>query len=369
MFTVWIVHRDDRARAALVRLVGSSDAVIGRPSDPIFDAAPAADVVVLGLAGDWEAELEFAHRQRSRLAHAHWVLIGEKADADTAHAQFDQLPIDFLAYPPRASDIARAARPALPERPPLSQRARREAAAARFSRWLSDLDLPELLRALDPRLADVPVLVRGEPGTGRGTLARYLHYFGGTANGALVHVPCTPDTGLREIESALYVLGRARPRVQSMSVWLDEVGALAARAQRELAMWLEGGPPPGVRAPTLRWLATFDTTGPALEAPLARAIGTLEIRLPPLRDRVDRIERVAGQVAEAWARARREAPRRLDANARAFLCEYPWPGNLRELEAVVEQTLASPASDSISMDDIVVDGSGIEKIDSYTVGR
>ena len=60
MSTVWIVHRDDRARAALVRLAGSSEAVIGRPSDPLFDAAPAADVVVLGLAGDWEAELEFA---------------------------------------------------------------------------------------------------------------------------------------------------------------------------------------------------------------------------------------------------------------------------------------------------------------------
>src|SRR5215470_1573005 len=100
MSTVWIVHREDRARAALVRLAGLSDAVIGRPSDPIFDAAPGADVVVLGLAGDWEAELEFAHRQRSRLGHARWVLIGEKDEADAAFAQFDQLAIDFLAYPP-----------------------------------------------------------------------------------------------------------------------------------------------------------------------------------------------------------------------------------------------------------------------------
>ena len=87
MPTVWIVHREDRARAALIRLIGSSDAVIGRPSDPLFDAAPIADVVVLGLAGDWETELEFAHRQRTRLARAHWVLIGDKNDADAAHAQ------------------------------------------------------------------------------------------------------------------------------------------------------------------------------------------------------------------------------------------------------------------------------------------
>lgn len=368
MFTVWIVHRDDRVRAALVRLVGSSDAVIGRPSDPIFDAAPAADVVVLGLAGDWETELEFAHRQRSRLAQAHWVLIGDKGEADAAYSQFDQLAVDFLAYPPRADDIARAARPALAQRPPLSQRARRESAAARFSRWLADLDLPELLRALDPRLADVPVLVRGEPGTGRGTLVRYLHHFGGTADGALAHIPCTADTGVREIETALFALGRAHPRVQSQSVWLDEVGALTPRAQRELATWLEGGPPPGVRTPTLRWLASFDTTGPALEAPLARALGTIEIRLPPLRERGDRTLLIAEEVAAAWARARREAPRRFDANARAFLREYPWPGNLRELEAVVEQTLAATARDPLGIDDLVLEGSALAPLDASAVG-
>jgi len=368
MFTVWIVHREDRARAALVRLVGSSDAVIGRPSDPIFDAAPAADVVVLGLAGDWEAELEFAHRQRSRLAQAHWVLIGDKGEADAAYSQFDQLAVDYLAYPPRADDIARAARPALARRPPLSQRARREAAASRFSRWLADLDLPELLRALDPRLADVPVLVRGEPGTGRGTLVRYLHHFGGTADGALAHIPCTADTGVREIESALFALGRAHPRVRSQSVWLDEIGVLTPRAQRELAIWLEGGPPPGVRTPTLRWLATLDTTGPSLEGPLARALGTIEIRLPPLRERSDRIERIAEEVAAAWARARREAPRRFDANARVFLCEYPWPGNLRELEAVVEQTLASTARDPLGIDDLVLGGSALAPLDASAVG-
>ncbi|HKA14755.1 MAG TPA: histidine kinase dimerization/phospho-acceptor domain-containing protein [Myxococcota bacterium] len=366
--TVWIVHREDRARAALVRLAGISDAVIGRPSDPIFDAAPAADVVVLGLAGDWEAELEFAHRQRSRLGHAHWVLIGEKGEADAAFSQFDQLSVDFLAYPPRADDLARVVRPAGSQRPPLSQRARREVAASRFSRWLADLDLPELLRALDPRLAGVSVLVRGEPGTGRGTLVRYLHHFGGTADGALAHVACTADTGLHEIESALFALGRAHPRIASQSVWLEDVSALLPRVQRELAIWLEAGPPPGVRATTLRWLATVDANGPALDPQLARALGTIEIRLPPLRERTHRIEAIALDVASAWARTHRETPRHFDADAMAFLCEYPWPGNLRELEAVVEQSLASTARDPLGIDDLVLEGFALAPIDASIVG-
>jgi DNA-binding NtrC family response regulator len=368
MPTVWIVHREDRLRAALVRLAGTSEAVIGRPSDPIFEAAPEADVVVLGLAGDWEAELEFAHRQRSRLAHAHWVLIGEKDEADAAFAQFDQLSVDFLAYPPRADALARAVRPRLALRPPLSQRAQREAAAARFSRWFGDLELPELLRALDPHLAGVPVLVRGEPGSGRGTVVRYLHHFGGTESGALAHVPCSADTDLREIERALFELGRAHPRVESQSVWLGEVGLLAPRAQRQLAVWLESGPPPGARARTLRWLASVDANGPELEAPLARALGTIEITLPPLRERVERIEAIAADVAAAWARSRREPARRFDANALAFLREYPWPGNLRELEAVVEQTLAATARDPLGADDFVLAGIALAPIDASSVG-
>ena len=356
MSTVWIVHREDRARAALVRLAGSSEAVIGRPSDPLFDAVPAADVVVLGLAGDWEAELEFAHRQRNRLAAARWVLIGEKDQADAAYGQFDALPVEFLAYPPRADELARAMRPAEPPRPSLSQRARREAAAARFAREFADLELPELLRALDPHLAGVPVVVRGETGTGRGALLRYLHYFGGTGDGALAHIPCSTGTEVDEIERALVEVGRAHPRLPSLSVWLDEIGALAPRVQRELATWLGSGPPPGVRAPVLRWLASLDANAPALDPQLTRALATIEIRVPSLRERGSRIEPIATSIAAAWARSRREAPRSFSPEALAFLREYPWPGNLRELEAVVEQSLAGTARDPIGIDDLLLEG-------------
>jgi DNA-binding NtrC family response regulator len=368
MSTVWIVHREDRARTALVRLAGSSDAVIGRPSDPLFDAAPVADVVVLGLASDWEAELEFAHRQRGRLGSARWVLVGEKDQADAAYAQFDSLAVEFLAYPPRAEALARAMQPDAPQRPPLSQRARRETAAARFARELADLELPELLRALDPRLAGVPVLVCGEPGTGRGALVRYLHHFGGTGEGALAHMPCSAETEVAQIERALVDIGRAKPRLPSLCVWLDEIGALAPHAQRELAAWLDAGPPPGVRAPMLRWIATLDANAPALATPLARALATIEIRLPALRERSDRIEAIASNIATSWARARRETPRGFSADALAFLREYPWPGNLRELEAVVEQSLAATARDPIGIDDLLLEGAARAPIDAAAIG-
>ena len=81
-----------------------------------------------------------------------------------------------------------------------------------------------------------------------------------------------------------------------------------------------------MRTPTLRWLASLDATGPALDAPLARALGTIEIRLPPLRERSDRIEPIAASIAAAWARARREAPRRFDAERARVPARIPVAG-------------------------------------------
>ena len=55
---VWIVHRDERARAALARLAGASDdALLGGPGDPHFESAEPPRAVVLGLGGDFEREL------------------------------------------------------------------------------------------------------------------------------------------------------------------------------------------------------------------------------------------------------------------------------------------------------------------------
>ena len=366
---LWIVHRQDRERAALVRLAGASGAAVGRPGDPHFDQAAPADVVVMGLAGDWEAELEFAHRQRARLPAARWVLVGDRADAEAARELFDRLSLDFLPYPPHPDALRRLAGPArAARRPALSERARRESVAARFSLWLGGLERPVLLRALDPRLAGVSLLVRGERGSGRETAIRYVHEFGGTAEGWLAHVACDPDTSVEEIARELGALGRTRPGLSSVAVWLDEPARLRARTQRELAVWLKAGAPPAARTPTLRWLASVDETGPDLDPDLSRALGTLELRLPPLRERVDEIETIASGTARAWARAHGERPRSFAPDALAVLREYPWPGNLRELEAVVEQSLASTARDPLGPDDLELDGTALAPLDAAEVG-
>jgi signal transduction histidine kinase len=99
-----------------------------------------------------------------------------------------------------------------------------------------------------------------------------------------------------------------------------------------------------------------------------RALGTIAVRLPPLRERPERIEPLAAEVAAAWAKSRREPPRQFDADARAFLRDYPWPGNLRELEAVVEQSLAATARNPLHVDDLVLAGVALAPLDASEVG-
>jgi DNA-binding NtrC family response regulator len=373
---LWIVHREPRARTALARLAAAPhDALLGAPADPAFAGAEPADLVVLGLSAPFEAELEFAHRLAPRLPHAGWILVAERAELSLARRLFDALDAELLAYPPEAALLRRRLRD-LARRPrtppiPLSQRAARDALAARFAGWFGDLELPTLLRALDPRLADVPVLVRGEPGTGRGSLARYLHAFGGGGAGALAQVACGPDLSLSALREA--IAGAARDALPSSTsgICLLDADRLAPARQRELVDWIELGLPAGLlRAGPLRWLATAgdDRADDRLEPALRQALSGLLLRIPPLRERSARIAPLVAELAERFGRARGERPRRFDEEALRALTEYPWPGNLRELEAVVVQSLAASAADPVGVEDLELEGESFAPLDAEALG-
>ncbi len=374
---LWIVHRDARTRTALARLAAAPhDALIGAPGDPAFASAAPADVVLLGLAAPFEAELEFAHRQQDRLGRAEWLLIGERAELAAARRLFDSLDAELLAHPPEAALLRRRLRElarrasALPPPLSLSQRTVRDALAGRFARWFSDLELPALLRSLDPRLADVPLLVRGEPGSGRGSLARYVHAFGGGASGAFLQVSCAPGLTPGDLRDAIGSAARDA-QASAAAVCLLEVDRLDPAAQRELLDWIELGPPPGLlRARRLRWLATAGDAAEldALTPALRRALGGLVLDIPPLRERSASLPGLVEAAARRFCIAHGERPRNFDDDALRVLAEYPWPGNLRELDAVVTQSLAASAADPLTAADLELDGEAFAPVDAEALG-
>lgn len=361
---IWIVHREPEHRAALVRLAAApDDTPQGGPGDALFREAPAPDAVVLGLAGDLEHELEFAHRVGPAARSAHWILVGNRAQVARARALFDLLPATYLVDPPEPAVLREAIRAADPDgaAPPLalSQRRARDVVSERFARALADLDLPALLRALDPRLAEVPLLVLGERGTGRATLARYVHHFGGTAGGALLELPCTPETRSDDLLERIAAAHRAPGADRAVTLWLSAPGELSRAAQRVTSGWIRFGLPPGsAHCRTLRWVAT--DTGDGLDPELRRNLSGLCLALPALREQRERLPHLAAATARAWCRARGVPTRRFGDPALAVLEDYPWPGNLRELEAVVEQSLAGSASDPLGREDLVLDGEPLD---------
>jgi len=383
MTTLWIVHRDPLQRSALVRAAGAPvSAVCGAPGDPIFSAAQLADVVLLGVSGDLEAELEFAHQTATRAPEARWILVPDRGLTEAARELFDAIDASILSYPPDARALraeirmeragSRVAAPGSRAPIPLSQRSARDSLAQRFARWFADLELPDLLRALDPQLRDVPLLILGEEGTGAGLLAHYAHLFGSDPGSEFAHVFCEDGMSAASLRTALAeAIGDSTNRC---TIWLEAVDTLPRATQRQLARWIEFGLPSRVvRARVARWLGTSGDepavgSASALDPALRDALGGIPMRIPTLRERSERIAAFVTDTALAWCSARRQRPRHFADDALALLAEYPWPLNLRELEAVVIQTLAATRADPIRVDDLQYDGIAFAPIDASEIG-
>ncbi|MDH4017490.1 MAG: sigma 54-interacting transcriptional regulator, partial [Actinomycetota bacterium] len=354
MLSIWIIHRQPKARAAIARISGVGErAVLASPTDAVLDGADAPTVVVLGLSGDFEVELDFVHRHASKLGGCEWILLAAAEDVDEAQRLFDTLPGRFLVYPPEARVLRRALRAAVQHRDadPLSARQGRAELQARFARWFGDLELPELMRALDPRLARVPVLIHGEEGTGRGLLARYVHACGGHPEHALVQISCAADTRASDLLQQMSVGSTSRDG--ALTFYLEDVDRLPISVQRRLRDWIEFGLPDGsAHRHGHRFMASVAgahdlDADPGLDPRLAETLSGLTIVLPPLRERGSHVAPFVVDTAASLARARGERARRFSAEALARLAAHPWPGNLHELEAVVTRTLAFTQADPI----------------------
>ncbi|MFQ5416538.1 MAG: histidine kinase dimerization/phospho-acceptor domain-containing protein [Myxococcota bacterium] len=375
MTTVWIIHREKRVRAALARLAGVGEsAVQAAPSDPALANAPPADVVLLGLDDDYEAELQFAHRSAPRLPGAHWVLLPRRTDVERARRLFDTLDRVVLAYPPDARTLREMVRaplePAGGGAAPLSARPLRDALSERFARWFADLELPELLRILDPRLADVHVFICGEAGTGRGLLARYVHSFSGTASSPLIQLVGSRETRPEELLDAIEAQGLRFPATPAgCSLLLEGVDELPAATQQRIRGWIDYGLPPGVlNAGCARWIGTAGSGGAGLEEGLRRALDRFRLAIPPVRDRTALIAPFVADTCQSWCAARGERPRRFGEDALAVLEEYPWPGNLRELEDTVVQTLLASPADPLGAQDLRLEGAAFAPLADDDLG-
>ena len=186
---------------------------------------------------------------------------------------------------------------------------------------------------------DVPVLFRGESGSGKSVLARALHAASPRRLGSLVRVDCRALEG--EGPATAHVLYTALDGAAGGTVLLEEVGGLPKPLQGPVASLIEptrsAGAGVRVVATSARDLEGAARAGQFSEELLAR-LAVIEIRVPPLRERIEDILPLAHRFVVAFTLGDGPPPA-LTARAERALLAYAWPGNVRELRNAMQRAV------------------------------
>jgi len=215
----------------------------------------------------------------------------------------------------------------------------------------------DLIQRVGP--SDANVLITGENGTGKGVVARALHAVSLRASKSLVTVNMGGITEtLFESELFGHVKGAftdaKSDRVgrielaEGGTLFLDEIANLPLGQQAKLLRVLETGEYERVGSSRTQKadVRLLTATNADLHQEVAAGrfrqdllfrLNTIEIHLPPLRDRPEDIPLLANQCLAEQARRYRKNVERFDPSALHALQRCPWPGNIRELEHAVER--------------------------------
>lgn len=193
-----------------------------------------------------------------------------------------------------------------------------------------------------------PVLIKGEEGTGKTLLARFVHSRSGRSSSPFCVVDCRQSPAA--VEELLFgTTGLPGAPPVDSAIWRADAGtlclrnvealepAVAIRLSEQLERRTASSRSAQETSVDLRVIATSSSAGPlgsSLPAALARQLSGIEIELAPLRERkVDIPALLEAKFAEI-GRALRKTPPTLSAEALRLLVEYTWPGNIAQLECL-----------------------------------
>jgi len=216
----------------------------------------------------------------------------------------------------------------------------------------------------------VPILIQGDNGTGKGLLASFIHNLSAKPDGAFVKVNCAAIPGaLLESELFGYEKGAftgahaAKPgRVELAdggTLFLDGIDEIDMSLQAKLLQLLQDGQFSRIGGQEDRHvqLRVICATHRRLEQEIAHGrfrqdlfyrINVVSIDLPPLRSRPEDIPELVAYFLQVHKTRHNMQARPLSPAALHLLSKHSWPGNIRELENLIERYVILGSEDAIS---------------------
>jgi DNA-binding NtrC family response regulator len=370
MLRLLLVEDDAAVRRSLAEMLrdegldvheaASGEAALGELS------AVAPDVVMTDVRMPGMDGIALLRTLRERAADIDVIVMTAFDDMETVVGAMREGAFDFLVKPLRLADVRAVLARAADDRRTrelarMSRRAQADAHRldALVGRDAAMIDVYKRVGQLAASRANA--LIRGETGTGKGVVARTIHYNSAAADEPFIAVNCTalPEP-LLESELFGHVRGAFTGAIASRrgrfalagrgTIFLDEVGDTSAAFQAKLLKVIEEREyyPVGADRAERTDARVIAATHRDLERHVERGtfrqdlyyrLRIVEITLPPLRARPGDIPLLAEHFVRAASVESHRAPPRIGDDALAALLQHDWPGNVRELENCLARAL------------------------------
>ncbi|MFQ6672420.1 MAG: sigma-54-dependent transcriptional regulator, partial [Candidatus Tectimicrobiota bacterium] len=231
--------------------------------------------------------------------------------------------------------------------------------------------------------SDQPLLLLGEPGTGKEFFARVLHA-ARRRPGAVVKLNCAaiPEESLAatlfgEVSDGGRIRAGILEEAEGGTLFLDDVDRMPSGCQKTLQQFLKQGTfqrvgsKKSVRCPVRVVAASsidvvHERAHSGFRAGLLKCFAGGVLELPPLRDRKEDIPLFVQAFLASLAREYGKPEKRLDDKAIAALVNHDWPGNIKELKNILERLVITVPLEKIAHEDIPPsirsDDGGVERM-------
>jgi two-component system response regulator PilR (NtrC family) len=337
------------------------------------------DVVITDIKMPGGSGIDLLHTTHEISPETVVIMITAYASTETAIAAMREGAYDYVTKPFKVDELRIVLEKALEKKLLASENKRLRSELRTRVRDRSIIGNSSSMQQVFDLIAQVAgtkanVLITGESGTGKEMVARAIHADGDRCDRPFVALNCAAiPENLLESELFGHVKGSFTGAVQNKAglfeladggtLFLDEVGELTPAIQVKLLRAIQektfrrvGGTTDGhvdvrIVAATNRRLEDELSAGRFRED-LYYRINVIEIPLPPLRERVEDIPLLVAHFIDKYARELDKPVEGLAEEAMGVLLEYFFPGNVRELENLIERAVALSRGPVIGMEEL-----------------